>query len=490
MRQAVVGSALGIFLCLTLAACGSSTSSTSMTGSPGSGASAVPATLSIHDNPPTGVTILRFELQVTAATLQPATAGATPVNMLNRPQEVELEHLQTESALLANTMVPAGTYNGLTATFANPQMTIFNQGSTTLMAGGQSCPAMQICTLTPTLNQMTATIQAPTAPFPVTLSATSPLAFFLHFDVNASVQGDLSITPMVTLSQAPLMPQGGHEHMQLVGIVTAVSSPGFTLLSGFSGQSSNITTDSNTLYDFDGSCAANNFSCIMVGQVLRVKVNPMSGGVLEAVKVKLLELQGHPSVEGTVTSTNAAQNQFQIVVADREDQDNHFGQMSMGISVTVQLSSSTTFSIDSDGLTLPSGVSFAGIQDFVVGQSVEFQPQLPITVTGTPPNVQITVNASSVRLESSHVTATVSAVNGGGSPPNFTINMLPPLFTGAMISTIQVDVVTGTEFENISGIGALASGQTVSVSGLLFNTATQPTLVAQEVKQRGQPGED
>jgi len=490
MRQAVVAVALAVLSCVTFTACGSSPSSQSSSPPAGS----VPATLSIHDNPPTGVTILRFEIQVIDAKLQPAMGQ--PVSMLNGPQEVELEHLQTESALLANTMVPAGMYNGMSVTFANPQMTILNQGTTTLMAGGQSCPAMQVCTLTPTLNQMMVTIQVPTLPFPVNLTATSPLAFLLHFDVNASVQGDLSITPTVSLSQTSLNEgeEGEHEHTHLAGIVTAVNSPSFTLLTGANGQSSNITTDSNTKYDFDGSCMANNFSCIMVGQVLRVKVDIMSGGMTLATKVKLLELKGHPSVQGTVTSVNAAMNQFQFVVSDREDEDHGLDPVGMGITVTAQLSNTTMFSIDSDEITLPSNLTFANVMDVVVGQSVEISPQLPLmlTVTGTPPNVTITVNIASVRLEPSHITATVNAVNAGASPPNFTINMLPPLFTGAMpaITTIQVDVVTGTEFENISGIGALAPGQTVSVSGPLFNTMTQPTLVAQQVKQRGQQGED
>ncbi|HKM91772.1 MAG TPA: DUF5666 domain-containing protein [Candidatus Acidoferrales bacterium] len=485
MRQSFLAFTLGAFVCFTLAACGSSSSSTQTTSNPPP-AGAVPTSISIHDNPPSGVTILQFELQVTAATLQPATAGQPPVPMLTGPQEVELEHLQTESALLANTMVPPGPYSGLSVTFASPQMTIFNQSNQTLTVGGQNCPSMQICELTPTLNQMMVTIQAPTAPFPVTLSAESPLAFLLHFDVNASVQGDLSITPMVDLTQLPLNPQAVPEHEHVTGIVTAVSSPNFTLLAGPGAQSLNITTDGNTMYRFDGSCPADNFSCIAVGQVLRVKLNVMSGGGLDATQVRMLEPQGHPAFEGIIVATNAAQDQFQIVVNDRQCDDPRCQSVSVGAPVTVQLSPSSTFSIDTDGITLPSGLTFATVQDLVIGQVVEFQPQLPVTVTGTPPNVQITANASSVQLEPSQITATVSAVNAMAAPPNFILNGLPPLFTGGGITMIQVDTVSGTDFENVNGIGALAPGQTVSVAGLLFNTATQPTVVASEVKLRHQ----
>jgi hypothetical protein len=488
MRQVAVAVSLAVSLALVFTGCGSSMSS-SMTPPP-TMAQAVPVSISIHDNPPSGVTILEFELQVTAANLQPATAGQAAVPMLAEPQEVELVHLQTESALLANASVPAGQYTGISVTFANPQITIFNQGNQPLTVGAQSCPAGQLCMLSLTLNQAMVTVQAPTAPFPVTLSAASPLALFLHFDVNASVQGDLSVSPMVSLTQVSLPPNAQPEHEHFTGLVTAINSPAFTLVTGLSGQSFTITTDSNTKYKFDDSCAAGSFSCIAVGQVLRVKVNEMSGGVLDATQVRLVEQQGHPAFQGTVVSTNVAQNSFQLVVSDREDGDHHFQQVGMGMPITVQLAASTTFSVDTDDITLPSGVSFASVQDLLVGQSVEFQPQLPVTVTGTPPNVVITVNANSVKLEPSQVTATISTVNGGASPPNFVLNALPPLFTGAGITMIQVDAVSGTEFVNIGGIGMLTAGQTVSVAGLLFNTATQPTLVAEQVKLRGQNEDD
>ena len=483
MRHAIVAFVLGAFACITLAACGSSSSSTQTTSNPPP-AGAVPASISIQDNPPSGVTILLFQIQVTAANLQPADTTQPAVPMLTAPQDVELLHLQTAAALLANASVPAGQYNGLNVTFANPQITIFNQSTQTYTVGGQSCAPNQLCMLTPPLNQMNVSIQAPTSPFPITLSAASPLALVLHFDVNASVQGDLSVTPMVSLTQLPIPPNAVTQFIHITGIVTAVSAPGFTLQAGLGGNSYNITTDSNTKYRFDDFCPADNFSCIAVGQVLKVRANQMSGGVLDATEVKLIAPQGQPAFEGVIVSTNAAQNQIQVVLTDRQCRQQQFLQVPFGGPVTVQLATSTTFSIDSDDITLPSGLSFASLTDLLVGQVVEFQPQLPVTISGTPPNVMFTVSASNVQLEPSQITAAVSVVNAMATPPNFTLNGLPPLFTGAGITLIQVDAVTGTDFENISGVGALTSGQTVSVSGLLFNTPTQPTLIAEEVKLR------
>jgi hypothetical protein len=94
--------------------------------------------------------------------------------MFSAPQEVELEHLQTEPAMV-NRDVPAGTYQGLPATFANPQITIFNQTGSSPTVGSQTCAINQVCNITPTLNSMTVSVAQPTAPFPLTFTAHSPL---------------------------------------------------------------------------------------------------------------------------------------------------------------------------------------------------------------------------------------------------------------------------------------------------------------------------
>jgi hypothetical protein len=438
--------------------------------------------LTIGDAPPAGVTILRFELQVTAATMQPATAGAAPVSMLPRPTEVELEHLQTEPAFLANLNVPAGTYNSLTATFASPQMTILNQTGQTLTVGTQNCANNQVCNLTPTLNQMTATVQAPTSPFPITLAANSPLALLLHFDINNSVQGDLSVTPTISLKQLPPLPTGEFVRFHIVGTVSAVNSPDFTLQTAFGNQSLTIVTDNNTQYEFGNSCQADNFSCIQKGQLLQVKVKLMPGGELLAAEVKLFQNAGLPNIEGIVTSANAAQNQFQVVLTFFEDDAGHdFGGLNFGFRLTIQPTASATYSVDSDGITVPAGLSFASVQDIFVGQVVRFHPVLPITVGGMG---QFTIGTDSVTLEPSEITGTVSAVNASATPPNFTLGGLPPLFTKAGVMQLEVEPVMGTDFENVSGLSGLNPNDTVSVAGLLFNPVSGPVVIAERVAKR------
>jgi len=472
---------LSFFLCamlalgITLAGC-NGTFSVMGVSNPGSAA----VSLSIGDDPPAGVAILRFQVQITSATLQPQDNTKPAVSMLLGPLNVELLHLQTETAPLGNVNVPAGTYTGLSASFANPQMTIFNTTGQTLNVGAQSCAANQVCILNPTLNQSSASVQSPTAPFPVTLSANSPLGFEMHFDVNASVQGDLSVTPQITLKQIiPPTATSPIDQFHLIGRVTAVSSPNFTIQTGFASLSAVITTDSNTKYNFGKTCAADNFSCLATGQVVGVAINLLPDGTLVATGVRLFETMNAPSLQGIVVRVNAAQNQFDMVLVDLQEQ---FASVNFGALITVHLDSLTTFAVDADDVTVPSGLSFASAQDLLAGQFVEVHPSASpvVTLTSNPP--LINVNVDSITLDTTQFPGTVGAVNAGGNPPDFTLVALSPLFAQASVTLIDVDSVTGTQYINVSGLSGLSAGDKVSVAGLLFKTSGPPALVAERVR--------
>jgi hypothetical protein len=99
------------------------------------------------------------------------------------------------------------------------------------------------------------------------------------------------------------------------------------------------------------------------------------------------------------------------------------------------------------------------------------------------------ITVDQVQLEPSYVTATITAVNTGGNPQTFTFGTLPSFFTNAGIMAIQVDVLSTTQFETeedqmVSGLSSFTTGETVSVRGLLFNTMTTPTMVAEKVVSR------
>src|SRR5947208_7187003 len=88
----------------------------------------------------------------------------------------------------------------------------------------------------------------------------------------------------------------------------------------------------------------------------------------------------------------------------------------------------------------------------------------------------LTITTNRVRLRMTQFTANVKA--GSIVPPNFSVDTLPALFTNAGISSIHVQTSSNTDFEGVSGVTALADGNTVSLRGLLFkNAALSPELV-------------
>jgi hypothetical protein len=479
---------LGVFCLLILsvavvAGCGGNSATMQNPG----GGSVVPVSLTIRDNPPAGVTVLSFEINVTGASLQPSDSSKASVSMIQGQEQIELEHLQTDSALLGNVNVPAGTYSGLSLTFANPTMTVLNQTGAALSLGnGQNCGVGQVCEFSPKLNQTMVTVQAPTAPFPINLTANSPVALDLDFNVDASIQSsDLSITPSVALKQINLPDENESEGLDFVGRVSATdqNAKTFTLQLGLSGQSQTIATNGSTQFNFDNSCTANNFSCLAVGQIVKVQAQaPTAGSTPLATQVELFAPPNELALVGLVSKVDVAQNQFQLVTRDVFDQGGQMQGIPSGLQVTVQIASQATFSIASDGLTLPAGLNFTGVSDMMVGQAVEFHPVAPFTITGTAPNLSITLNTDKVRLEPSPVTATISAINSGGNPPSFTLGTLPTFLTTNNVTAIQVDVLSTTKFINdTTGLAGLSSGNRVSVGGLLFNTTGTPTMVAEKV---------
>jgi Domain of unknown function (DUF5666)/Domain of unknown function (DUF4382) len=431
--------------------------------------------LSIRDNPPTGVSVLSFEINVTGASLQPSDPKKPAVSLVTTPIEVELTQLETEKALLNALNAPDGIYSSISLTFANPQLTILNQSVQPITMGTQTCLTGQVCEFKPALNQSSVTISS--TPFPVTISASAPIGLVVDFNLNSSIQNNLSVTPSVTLASIPAKPSNGEmEDIEgLKGRVKSVSSSSFTLQDNTSGQTFTINVDNNTQYqDFkEAGCAANNFSCVQGGQIVEVEhLLVMSNGTLLASEIQLDDAVNQQQLEGTIVAVNAANNQFQMVV---EDEQPAVQGVSVGNYVKISINAGAQFAVDSKNLSaaIPSGASFASASDLLVGQQVKVRALIVSSpVTGT------TATTDRVKLHMSQFPGTVSQLNA----PNFFVNNLPPLFNG--ISQVKVVVSSGTEFEGISGGSSLTAGNNVVLRGLLFKTATDPILVAKKVRKR------
>ena len=476
--------ALALLSCVLLLACNSSMNRSSMT------ANGVPMTLSIGDTPPNGVAVLFLEASITAASLQPADMSKAAVSLMNTPVEIEFGHLQADTAFLSFANVPPDTYQSLSLTFGNAMMTIVNHTGAAI----GPCADNSVCQLTPNFNPSTASVS--TSPFPITISDKTVVGIRLDFNVDSSVQSDLSINPAVTIKKLTQRSDSDDEQEmeqvdELDGQVTALGSNQFTLMDKRGGQSFTISVDGNTKFEeFDrAGCTASpeTFSCIQAGQIVEVDLSQNGMGSMLAKHVEFEENAQKVAIKGTITSVDSA-TQFHMVVFNEEPEMNG---VSEGSPIVVTIQPTATFQIgheemgDEEGGGFGmSGLTFASSADLLVGQDVQIRPGTVSSTGGA-----TTVTTDLVRLWPSQVSGQVGNIHSDAG--TFTLTGLSPLFTGATppITTINVVTLSGSDFMNFSGMGSLSVGSTVSVRGLLFNTTGAPTLVTRAMREHQGEGD-
>ena len=70
---------------------------------------------------------------------------------------MNVSQLLTDSVFLGSENVAAGTYTGLSLTFANPELTIFNNSAAMIRAGANTCANNTVCQLSPPTGPLTLT---------------------------------------------------------------------------------------------------------------------------------------------------------------------------------------------------------------------------------------------------------------------------------------------------------------------------------------------
>ncbi len=468
--------ALAMTCCVLLLACNSSMNRNA------SSVGGVPMSLTIGDTPPSGVAVLFFEASITGASLQPSDSKKQAVSLMTTPVDVEFGHLQTDTAFLDLGNVAPDTYQSLTLTFGNAMMTIVNHSGAAI----GSCADNSVCELTPNFNPSMATLSS--TPFPITISQNSVVGIRLDFNVDSSVQSDLSINPTVTIKKF-IQRQDSDDKQEMErldeidGQVTAVGSNQFTLMNERSGQSFTISVDNTSVFeDFDrAGCTASpeNVSCVQALQIVDVDLSENGMGTMLAKRVEFEEKAQQVAIKGTITSVDST-TQFHMVVFNEEPA---MSSISEGSSVVVTIQPNAMFQVgreemgEDGGFSIP-GLSFASGADLLVGQDVQIRPGTVSSSGGT-----TTVTTDLVRLWPSQITGQVGNISTDSG--RFTLTGLSPLFTGATppITTINVITLSGMNFIDFSGMGSLSNGSTVTVRGLLFNTAGTPTLVTRTMRE-------
>ena len=448
----------------------SKSSTATITVTAAAGAAAVSVTMT--DTPPAGVTLLSFEVSVTGATLNP---GSVDLLGGKGPIQIEVKQLETESAFLSTATVPAGAFTSLTLTFANPELTFKNDTGAAL-AG---CAAGAVCEIKPT-GTLTSTVNFPGSG--IVIMANSPTG--IQVDVNpdtilsATLGLDFSHAGAISVQQLSMKPAGELEDLDdLQGLVQNLDTTNKKFTLHTLGGDFPITTDNNTAFDFE-VCAANNFTCLQNNQVVEVDAMLMAGGGFLAKKIEFEDEAEDDELEGLVFKIDDATH-FEMVVLDELRSVNN---VNIGNPIVVTLSN-PQFQVNADDLPVPSTLQgvFEGAMDtsqLLPGQAVEIRLTDPVN-----PGSPVAVTANRVRLRMTQFTANVKA--GSVAPPNFSVDTLSALFTRAGISSIHVQTWSNTDFEGVSGVTALAEGNTVSLRGLLFNNgALPPELIAKKVRKR------
>jgi hypothetical protein len=253
------------------------------------------------------------------------------------------------------------------------------------------------------------------------------------------------------------------------------------------GVSVTASTTNSTTYTYpSATCSGENFSCLATGQLVSVDLSIFGSGSYQATSVILdSATTTQPGISGTIVAVaGTSPPQFTLVI---DGQDPTTSGVSVGSVATVTIENLATYAIDSDGLTIPSGLTFASAADLVVGQEVLVQGNtVTVTTPSSGPNT-IAISTSQIVLRQSQWTAAVGVINAGNG--SFTLTTLPSLFTFLSPTSIQsfdVDTTAQTQFSSLNedSISGLSAGTQVSVKGLFFNTVGTlgaPSIVASEV---------
>ncbi len=464
-----------VIFCAALVGCGGTNQFGSQTQNNGNSS----VVIAMTDSPPSTVSVLSAEVTLTGATLAPGN-----VSIFSGSTTVELTRLQTDIGYIATaSKIPAGNYTSVTLTFANPSLTIENDTGSTI-AG---CAMSSICTVVPAASSLSTTV--PLTAFTIASSSLTGLLIDVNLDnlLNSALGADFSSGTTVTsfTPAGTAAPPVGAE--DVVGHVASINASGNTFtLSNAAGSFSLKVDGTSTFFQFPNSaCSAPGFACLKANQILSVDIGLQADGSILARNILFEDADSSDiEVEGEITSTNVASQQFSLIVHSISASGTG---LKIGQAVTVQYSASpaTTFDVDFlhvDNLqesTTSFSTFYTGPADLVAGQEVSLRRNSTSTNS--------TIVADRVRLRSSRVTATVqseasSVITIGQN------SSLPSLFFGhGGVTQIlaQTSVTPPTTYYEIGGTINASTNLTndpVSVRGPLFNTGvTNRTLLATRV---------
>jgi len=427
-------------------------------------------TVNIGDGPNDRVAAL----EVTIASISLTNTAGTAVPVLTSPVQIELRRLADAFRPISLMSVPAGTY-----TQANLQLS-----------------AAEITVVDPTTGKLVEK-KLPVSSTPISIKLTSPLVlttqaatvnldFNLASSVSIDAAGNITFSPSISATTGMVRPDKENqddvaegEVEEVVGAVTDVSSPKFTIVLGPGPQTLTFVTNSLTEFKGVGSLPA-----IMKGTIVEVRAVTQTDGTMLATKVEVEvedENEAEAEAEGLVVSTTGTPvTQFAILVRDRSGDSSKSSPL--GTTLTVNVNSSTKFDVDVDVIDL-TNLSFKPTFDatsLAKGQNVEAEMNSQEFEAEDEHSGGMAITADKVRLKQQALTGTVSALTQNGNASTFTLTVAADSVFAMLTSqtTVTVFVQPSTDVRTTP-----ANGATVQVRGLLFFTGGKYNLVAHRIDQ-------
>lgn len=420
--------------------------------------------------------LVAFTLTLNSITLTDS-AGKT-ASILPTPTTIEICHLNGIQAPLVTASIPADTYTSAVITFSSPQITYINSSG-------------QPVSVTPTLATTSFTFNFPT-PFTVNNTSTSLLVDMLAGQsvtisgTAVTVSPVFNIKPVPPAAAAPPPSQNG-TGMQQMATVVSVSGTSVTLQPG-SGPDFTVTTNSATILQGPNFTS---LSALTVGEIVQVDFIVQSGGTYLATRIQIPPPppngQQSNMISGPVTSVSSGSFKMALM----QGAGPSVGTSSTGDIVTVTTSSSTTFAIAPQFVTL-TGLPFTPTftsTNLVAGQSVG-------VVTSAFSSSAQTATASTVYLAPQTVDGTVTAIATSGAYTAYTYSLASgSAFTslsGATTITVYTGAATapppGATVSGATPPPAIAVGSTVRFNGLIFNLGSGSFAMVAGCSPDGPPG--
>ncbi len=454
--------ALLVALSLALVACGSGNSNGTQKSTP------VGTTVQVGMGDSPADWIMAFGMTVNSITLTNSSGGT--VNMLPASTPMEMMRLMGTVQPVSITNVPEGTYTEAAITMSSIQMGYMDPVSRQYVQKTMAGPFTSTVTFSP----------------PMTVGSTpSSLNFDMNMGSSISIDGNgnVAITPTFTAMMNSLGSgknpwQGWMQH--LVGSVASASGSQFTMNMMMGLRSVTFTTNNSTQF-----AGISGMGMMSNGMIVSVDAATQSDGSLLAQRVESMwSASGGMMGGGIVTGiTGTPPTQLSMVANNGIGG----GMMMSAISgaITVNVSSSTPYSFDSDDVDL-TNLPFTPTFDnstIAKGQKVDVVSGSSMMTGGMGGGMMGggapfgTITATQVRLEQQGLHGTVSKYTASGSQATFTLT-LPADSAFATItgtSTITVYKQNGTQMHNLS---AIANGNQVGVRGLLFYDSDTYKLVS------------